>query len=142
GASQASRRGLTAAVASVAFFFDRLELGFGGVAFLHHPVEGLVEIVDLRVGGPRDPVAHDVVNLARALALQQLICLFLVQTNHSGSFPSPSRRFRCPCCGLCPSPSARPLRASRSSDRAPSVPRSRGPERESRCLPWCDSELR
>src|SRR5688572_5860251 len=56
---------------SGAFVFDRLELGFRGVAFLHHPVEGFEEVVDARIGSLRDAIPHDLVDLARTLASQQ-----------------------------------------------------------------------
>src|SRR5438270_1950866 len=72
-----------AGTASVAFFFDRLQLRLGGVAFTHDPVERLEEIIDARSRGLRNPVTDDLVDLARALPLQQQLCIFLVQANHS-----------------------------------------------------------
>src|SRR5678816_2279176 len=65
-------------------FFDRLELGFGGVAFLHHPVESLEEVVDAGVRRRGDTLADDLVDLARALPLQQLLRLILAHANHPG----------------------------------------------------------
>src|SRR5262245_6338696 len=68
---------------SVAVLFDRLELGFGGVAFTHHPIERFEEIVDARARGFRYPVTNDLVDLPSGLSLQQQLCIFLVQANHS-----------------------------------------------------------
>src|SRR5690349_16901914 len=61
----------------VAFLFDGFQLGFRGVAFLRHPVERVEEIVDLRVGGLRHLLAHDLDDFARALPLQELLRVFL-----------------------------------------------------------------
>src|SRR5437870_3941770 len=79
----AIRRMPDLARALVPFFLDGFQLGFGGVAFLHHPVERLEEVVDARARGFGDPVPHDLVDLAGRLPFQQLLCIFLVETNHS-----------------------------------------------------------
>src|SRR5262245_20640177 len=91
------------------FGLDRIQLGVGGVAFLHHPVERLVEVADARSRRLGHQVPYEEIYLARGLALEQLLRVFLVEANHSVPF-LPSWRSRYPCCGPCPSPSAPPPR--------------------------------
>src|SRR5262245_5462706 len=86
---------------SACFFLDGVELGFGGVTFPDDPFESLDEVVDARSRSAGNTLAHDVVDLARRLAPQQQLGVFLFQANHP--VPSlPNQRPRCPCCGPCP----------------------------------------
>src|SRR5438128_4547010 len=73
---------------SAVVVLDCLEIGLGGVPFLHHPVERVEQVVDLGVGGLFHPIAHDLVDLPRRLSLQQHVGIFLVQANHPIPFPS------------------------------------------------------
>src|SRR5262249_14150202 len=66
-----------------------------GVALLNHPIEGLEQVLELRVGRLLHQPAHELVDLARALALQQPFRRLLVHPDHSGSFP-PGDRARHP----------------------------------------------
>src|SRR5262249_25476961 len=72
---------------SAVFFLDRFELGLGRITFLDDPVERVEEVADARPRRLGTPLTHDVVDLARCLAPEQLFGCFLVQANHPVASP-------------------------------------------------------
>src|SRR5262249_10335491 len=115
---------------SVALFLYGFQLLGSGVALLHRQVERLDQVLELCVGRLLHEPAHELVDLARALALQQSFRRLLVHPDHPVPSP-PGDRVPAPARGgsaRCSVPAARRSRRSlllppaRPATPAPATP--------------------